>query len=191
VVVILALTVGMTAFWYAPVLYSLGRPIYLQKFASGSIKPVTSLPNNTMSYPRLGIDAPVSISPTSSPLKTQDWSIIRQALNQGVSLSFTEKDLSSAHLAFLTGHSSDSYPHPYSSVFAGLGEAKEGDKLYLNVDGSLHTYQVISHQEIDPYDISAFKNIAPNDSNSYLAVVTCWPVLTTNKRLVLLTKLLT
>jgi LPXTG-site transpeptidase (sortase) family protein len=138
-------------------------------------------------FPRLGIDAPLSEHPDSSPLNYQDWNSIRDSLVKGVSLNYSSSTLDAAKLAYVTGHSSDTYPHPYSSVFAGLGQAKEGDEFVLTGNNEVNTYKVISKRVLDPRDVTAFSEAAltAGAQAQRVAVVTCWPLLTSLKRLVL------
>lgn len=143
------------------------------------------LEQNTMSYGLLGIVAPVTVNPGTSPLVVSDWSAIRDDLRAGVSLAYEGESFAAARLAFLTGHSSDMVRHKYESVFAPLGQAVAGDTFSIAVEGAVFEYRVTEVLELQPTDAAAFTALAPVDGGKpRLVLVTCWPPLTTQLRLV-------
>ncbi len=173
--------------WYYPLVESAVKPSLVR---SGIARAVTTphVPaNNTFSYPALGISSPIVVLPQSSPLKTNDWQSFRAALRQGIGVSYDTDSFDSARLVFATGHSSDTYPHSYASIFASLNQAKPGDEVTLVVDNNKHTYRVVDSKVINPGDTAAFKALEPiNGEPNRLVLVTCWPVLTTaNRRVVI------
>jgi len=181
--------------WNAPLIATLLRPTMIQL----SLEPhlnlysvSTTSASPSISYPRLGVTAPLTINPQTSPMKSSDWDTIRRAPTQGVSLAFTTETFTQAPLAFVTGHSSDTTRHPYSTVFASLGQAKIDDTFYLAPgNGKQLTYTVKSVERFDPKDIGRFHALSPTsgDTPQRVALVTCWPLLTTWKRLVVLGEL--
>ena len=182
----LGLAAVMLLVWNLSTVVSLGKPYAISLIPALDVQPVYGA-DDTFSYPRLGISAPISDQPQTSPLVTSDWSVIRQDLLKGTALSYDGSSFDQASLAFLTGHSSDTYPHPYSSVFAGLGEARVGDEVTLTVKDTIYHYKIMSEQVLDPNQPAEFEALKPGDPNAhYLALVTCWPVFTSSKRLVLL-----
>lgn len=145
------------------------------------------------SYPSLGITAPFSEHPQTSPLVIADWPKLLPTLRQGLSLSYANDDFSKANFAYLVGHSSDTIPEPYAAIFAGLGQAKVGDRFTLSRQGTLWQYQVVSREIVDPGNMSAFSEaqlrLGHDPSKPELALVTCWPVFTTRERLIVLGEL--
>ncbi len=146
--------------------------------------------DNVFVYPSLSIQAHLIELPQTSPLVTQSWAAIRGALRQGVSLSYEGETFDAASLAFITGHSSDTYPHAYASIFAGLGQGHIGDIFSFRRQGKSYTYKVIDKKVISPQDTQSFLNLAPPANKPHrLALVTCWPVLTTKNRMMIVGEL--
>lgn len=169
--------------WNGHTVDAISKPYFLS--LKTQEKPQYDYSKEMFYYPRLDISAPLSSSASTSPLQSKDWDSIRFALEKGVSLNFTASEFPAAKLAFVTGHSSDRYPHPYSAVFAGLGQSKEGDEFSLTTGGSMWTYRVISKQIVDPRNMLAFSEqaLAGNSVKPRVALVTCWPLLTSLNRL--------
>ncbi len=168
--------------WYSSLLINITKPTAIRLSATREVKNIS---NNTLKYPSVGISAPITISPGTSPLVQADWNKIRQALKNGVSVSFTDSDFDNSPLVFITGHSSDTYPHTYSSIFAGLGQTHIGDQIMLNINNKVNNFIVIDKKVIEPTDTKSFNQIKSSDPTvQRIALVTCWPVLTTRSRLV-------
>jgi LPXTG-site transpeptidase (sortase) family protein len=171
--------------WYGELVYNLARPT-LVSYAPVIAKQ-ESLPQSYVRIPSLGILAPMTVAAQTNPMENKDWSVIRTALTKGVALSYTTPAFAETGLAFVTGHSSDGYPHAYASVFAPLGQIKEGDTFEVKVDDIVYEYTVIKKDVFAPTDIQRFTQLAPADTTKQrVALVTCWPVLTTRNRLVVL-----
>lgn len=183
------LTLFLSAGWNAPLLISLLKPRLLGIEAAGQYITHEVNRGNQFVYPKLGISAPVEVTPGTMPIYAESWDQLKQSLNKGTNLSFPEPVWPEAKLAFLTGHSSDTYPHAYSAIFAGLGQAKTGDRFYLTLDGQSYTYRVVDKKIINPSDWQSFLKVKPEQAQEpYLALVTCWPPLTTKQRLVVVGK---
>ncbi len=181
--VLLAILIG--AIWYGTTLIAMVKPSIVR--AVPALQKKQTLDDNQFSYPAIGVSAPITVNQGISPLKQTDWGAIRPALTKGLSLSFDAATFNKANFAFLIGHSSDTYPHPYSSVFAPLGQAKIGDQFLLNVENKNYTFKITDTKIIVPTDISAFEHLASDDpAIQRVALVTCWPVFTTRNRLVVI-----
>lgn len=174
---------GLFGIWHSSLLLSLLRPTLIKQDILSDI-PVDEIQDNQMVYGSLGIQVPLTIDAQTSPLLQSDWSAIRSALLRGASLSYQSENFASASLSFITGHSSDTTKHPYDSVFAPLGQAKVGDVFTVNVEKAKYQYQVISKQQITPSDSDTFEALTPTDLSHRVALVTCWPPLTTKMRMV-------
>ena len=147
-------------------------------------KAETTIPDNSIAYPRLGIAAPLIISSTN-PTVVTDWSIIRRDLFHGVSLSDKIPPPGQAGTTIIIGHSSDWTPHQYSAIFAPLGEAQVGDKIIVKYHGQEYAYQVSSTKVINPTDMKTIETtLYQAHQGNQLALVTCWPVFTTAQRLI-------
>jgi LPXTG-site transpeptidase (sortase) family protein len=179
----LVIVLGLFAIWHSSLLLSLLRPTLIKQDILSDVV-VDQEQDNQIAYGSLGIKAPLSIDAETSPLVQSDWSAIRLALLQGVSLSYQSENFATASLAFITGHSSDTTKHPYDSVFASLGQAEVDDVFTVNVEQTKYEYRVISKQQIAPSASDVFEDLAPTDSSHRVALVTCWPPLTTKMRMV-------
>lgn len=85
---------------------------------------------------------------------------------------------------YITGHSSNYIwaKGNYNSVFAVLDKLVIGDLVYINYKDITYEYKIFDREIVAPNDTSMLKST--NDSR--LTLVTCWPVGTSLKRLVLL-----
>lgn len=77
-------------------------------------------------------------------------------------------------------------PANYKTIFSNLPSLKEGDEMFVNYDGVLYKYVVVSMRVVDPSDISVLEQ---KYDDSYLGLVTCVPPGTFWKRLFVLTKM--
>lgn len=182
-VLVLVLAAALLAAWNARTVVGLAQPALVRLVPQAAAQSVGD--GSVISFPRLGIEAPVWQTPGRSPLSLADWGPIEQDLKRGVNLSYDGASFKDASFAYLTGHSSDTYPHKYSGIFAALGQAHAGDTFSLTVDGQAHAYQVVATQVLDPTNTQAFAALSGSAGGAKrLALVTCWPVLTSAKRLV-------
>lgn len=169
--------------WNGSLLWNLSRPVVNRGnntiTVQAAVDAQAPLPDELL-YPRLGITAPLHDNPGTSPLRTQDWAQIADDLHHGVSLAYDAASLETAPLAYVTGHSSDTYPHPYSTVFAALGQAKIGDHFAVVTHNVVYTYSVVEERLAYPTDVGAFS--IENSSKQHVLLVTCWPPLTTAER---------
>ncbi len=186
---VLAVTLPLIilAIWYYDLVVNVIKPDLVPfSTAARATASTPDLADNSFSYPMLGITAPLTVSAQTSPMRTSDWNKIADALGKGVSLAYDQPDFGQARLAFITGHSSSLKPQPYGSVFAGLGQAEKGDMFRFRSQGQTYTYKVIDKKVLDPRDLNGFTSFAPAVGQPQrVALVACWPVLTTSKRIVI------
>lgn len=74
----------------------------------------------------------------------------------------------------------ESNPERYMSIFSTIMTLEKGDKIYLNKDGLVYTYQVISKQNVKPDERE--KLIGQDESGKFLKLITCTPEGTTAMR---------
>lgn len=140
--------------------------------------------DNSLVIPELGISVPV-IDSTTDPLTVTDWSIIKKDLMRGVSLSIKRAKPGESGTSVIVGHSSDLLPHTYAAVFAPLGEAKTGQLISLKYHGKQYSYRVTNKEVVSPTDLKFFDfRLNQKGNRNQLLLITCWPILTTQKRLV-------
>lgn len=180
--------IGLVCAWYYPVLISLFRPVLVAESEEVRLadEQTQELATNTLRFARLGINTPLAESAQMNPLNYEDWDIIREILLDGVALTYAGPSYQQAPTALVIGHSSDTYPHPYSAIFAGLGQTKINDHFQIDVMDDERNFTVVQIDQVRPNDTSYFNNLASySGSTKRIALVTCWPPLTTRNRLVI------
>lgn len=83
----------------------------------------------------------------------------------------------------VAGHSSNDLfeVSDYKFVFVQLEKLEAGDSIYMNYQGKRYTYSVVKKDIILP--IGQWQNIIKATDKPMLVLVTCWPVGTAQKRL--------
>src|SRR3989344_6140241 len=134
--------------------------------------------NNHISIPVLDINAPVTFGVNNTAKE------VAASLENGViQINGTSLPGQTGNI-YITGHSSNYVwvKGDYNSIFAILDKLVVGDLVYINYNGATYEYQIFNREIVLPNDTSMLKST--NDSR--LTLVTCWPVGTSLKRLVLL-----
>ncbi|HCX27812.1 MAG TPA: hypothetical protein DHI91_01590 [Candidatus Portnoybacteria bacterium] len=124
---------------------------------------------------KLGLDVP--LVPSSGTTQTE----LNAALNQGVIIYPGSALPGQAGEVFLSGHSSV-YPWvktEYGQVFALLDKLETGDVVSLIYDRYQYDYQITGKQILSPKDTRITMTSQPA-----LTLMTCWPIGTSAKRLV-------
>ena len=147
-------------------------------------------PDIRLVVPKIDQNLPV-MRVSSENLITKDWGALEQdiqeKLKDGVihypGTSLPDKGGNTV----ITGHSS--YfpwdPGRFKDVFALLSEVYEGDKVAMYYDQKKYIYQVTERKIIYPGDLDILKQPKDPDANR-LTLITCWPVGTNTKRLVII-----
>lgn len=143
------------------------------------------LPDNTLAIPALRLTAPIVPSLTD-PTSVSDWRLIRQSLTQGVSLAQKLAPPGEGGTTVITGHSSDWTPHRYAAVFAALSSLEPGERITLQYGGKRYFYSVVEKQVVAPADTAYFNQLKQKTPVNRLALVTCTPLFSTAKRLVVI-----
>ena len=136
----------------------------------------TDTPSYAISIPKINIkDASVS---------TVDTDLTKHLVNyQGTSIPGKNGN------AVIFGHST--LPQlfnikDYKTIFANAYKLKNGDSIYVLINGVTYTYKIFKTVVVDPSDTSALQQ---DYDNSYLTLVTCTPPGTIWKRLVVKARL--
>jgi len=80
----------------------------------------------------------------------------------------------------VTAHSSGTSAFgPYRFAFAKLGELEENQQFAISTPTATYTYQVYGKEIVWPHEVDKL----PNDDRSTVTLVTCWPLWTNFKRL--------
>jgi LPXTG-site transpeptidase (sortase) family protein len=80
----------------------------------------------------------------------------------------------------VTAHSSGTAAFgPYRFAFAKLSELNEGDEFKIATTKAIYTYKVFGKEIVWPTEVDKL----PHDNRSTVTLVTCWPLWTNFKRL--------
>lgn len=171
----------------------------LQVWESGNsemaITGVTLTPStyeNRLRIPALGVNAPI-IEPSLGldALESKDWNAleeqVRDSLSQGIVHYPGTAAPGKIGNAFLTGHSSNVFweKSEYNTIFALLPRLELGADIYVTYGQNEYHYRVIGKKEVPPSDVS----ILNQGNQKILTLMTCTPVGTAIRRLVLTAEL--
>lgn len=153
-----------------------------------SFLPQVGPPDDRLIIPVLNLNVPIVIPPNVS-LLAEDWDQleldIQKALEDGIVHYPGTARPGQAGNFFLTGHSSY-YPWAagsFKSVFARLPDLNVGDEYWVYYGGDRHRYVIREKNEVRPSTVS----VLDQPTNKRLStLMTCTPVGTTLRRLVLL-----
>lgn len=131
--------------------------------------------SDSISIPKLGIKAPI----VSAAGETQKQ--LNEALNKGVVLYPGSKLPGQNGEIFLTGHSSTYIWNktPYGQIFALLDKLEAGDIVTVYYQNRQYDYRINNKQVLTPSQTQLSESNRPT-----LTLMTCWPIGTSLKRLV-------
>jgi len=136
------------------------------------------LPNNTIRIPVLDIEAPINwrVPNTSTDVSKGLENGVIQI--DGTSLPGEQGNV------YITGHSSNYVwaKGQYNSIFAIIDKLLPGDIIYLKYNDQVYSYKTLEQKVVMANDLS----ILSQTNDSRLTLVTCWPVGTSYKRLVVI-----
>jgi sortase A len=142
--------------------------------------------------PSIQVNAPVVETEIGlNALVADDWNTlenqIQSTLLMGIAHYPGTAEPGKIGNAFFTGHSSNVFwqPSQYNTVFALLPQINVGDAIYITHNQKEFHYRVIEKKEVKPSDVS----ILEQGSAKHLTLMTCTPVGTTLKRLVVTAEL--
>jgi sortase A len=148
-------------------------PVTVAKIAPPSNSP---LPNYapSLSIPKIGITAPIVMN---IPLAD-----VHADLEEGVVHVQGSALPGEVGNVVIFGHSSDYVWNPgnYRNIFALLNKLSVGDQISLPYKSQQFIYQVTGSQVVAPTDLA----VIDKTNSPTLTLITCWPVGTSSKRLV-------
>lgn len=170
-----------------PVIWTLAKLSFAPPARADAVTsvPADTLADNTLVIPALGLEAPI-VTSTADPTIVSDWATLKKDLTQGVGLVDGLAKPGEPGYTALLGHSSDATPHRYAAVFAGLSALRPGDVIQVKYRGTAASYVVAEKKYLAPTDPFLLTELKKKEGDSQLALVTCWPLFTTAKRLVVL-----
>lgn len=129
---------------------------------------------------KLAIDVPIIAN-----VDGRDKNVYNQALNDGVAHYKNTALPNSGSNIVIFGHSSTLLgAGEYSKVFAALNDLNTGDEIKINFNQQEYKYKVSEKKIIPADDLSV---LLPTE-REMLTLLTCWPVGTADKRLVVIAK---
>ena len=141
-------------------------------------------PNPTLLIPKLNIDVPIVFG-----IDATDTNAVMAAMNSDGVVHFRIAGASAYPGEFgnlvITGHSAgDVYSNnQYKFIFSGLERLAVDDKVYVDFNGVRYTYSVKETKIIDPKSVT---DLQLGTDKPRLTLVTCWPLGTSEKRLIVI-----
>lgn len=150
----------------------------LTKTASGEIIP-ENLKDFGLKIDKLNISVPVIANVDGSK-----ESAYNKALKEGVAHYKGTSLPGEGSNIFIFGHSSAWYATSYDKVFAELDKLENGDVITIYYNSKKYQYSVFENKIIKADDVSVLNKT----TTETLTLMTCWPVGTNLKRLVVIAK---
>lgn len=182
--------VGKISYWYKTQIKAETFPaqtqVVLEPGAIVTTGAVVSVPKernlptmteNYMKIPVLNIDAPIIWRVNNVPEE------VSLGLESGlIHINGTALPGEKGNI-YVTGHSSNFIwaKGEYNSIFATLDQLIIGDLIYIKFNNETYVYKVSSQRVVIPTDLS----VLGQSDQSKLTLVTCWPIGTSLKRLVI------
>lgn len=150
---------------------------------TGERQPVATAPAE---LPEIAPDTSVlEMKQLDSPLPlvfsdTLDEGVIQEHLRNGAVVLPLGTSFGEQGNVVVTAHSTGTTSFgPYRFAFAKLSELKEGDEFSVKTPHATYTYRVFGNEIVWPHEVDKL----PNDDRSTVTLVTCWPLWTNFKRL--------
>lgn len=148
---------------------------------------------NRLNIEALGIHAPI-VEPELGVnlLQNKNWNefdeLMNDALLEGVVHYPGTAEAGQDGNFFITGHSSNNFweHSPFNTVFARLPEIEVGTEIQVSYEQKNYTYVVTEKKEVSPQDVS----VLTQSNTPTMTLLTCTPVGTTLRRLVVTAELI-
>lgn len=148
---------------------------------------------NRIEIPKIAVNAPI-ITPDKGveALVANDWEVLEAAISESLLKGIVHypgtAEPGDEGNAFFTGHSSNVFWElsKYNSIFALLPKLEVGDDVFVYYEQTKYHYRVIAKKEVTPKDVS----ILEQGDQKHLTLMTCTPVGTNYRRLVVTAELL-
>lgn len=170
-------------FWYRDEFLSQNPGSITNIISSGDLQrtevqsKIPNIPDNSILIENIGVSAPITFRVGSD--ENEALSALKNGLIQLSGTAFP----SEVGNVFITGHSSN-YPwvkSNYNSIFALLNKVVVGDAILIKFQNQNYIYKVSNISIVSPSDISVMDS---KDERSILTLMTCSPVGTNLKRLI-------
>ncbi len=156
----------------------------LQQQAIVPKPPIVQIDKNAP--PKLYIDAIKITAPIIFSVNTVDENQFLLALRDGVVHYPGTANPGQQGNVVIFGHSSGQWwaPGNYKFIFTVLDKVKIGDKIYIDYQGTRYTYRMYDSKIVPPTELSVLNQ----GSDNILTLITCTPVGTSAKRLIVIAK---
>ncbi|MFA4996283.1 MAG: sortase [Patescibacteria group bacterium] len=151
-----------------------------QSTLATNLPPLPQLEDNHLKVPSIDVVAPITWKINNEPKSVSDNLINGLIQINGTALPGEKGNI------FITGHSSN-YPwikSDYNNVFALLNKVVVGDVIHLKYSNQDYLYRVNNIKVVQPDDLSPMAQT----SNPTLTLMTCTPVGTSLRRLIVTAK---
>jgi LPXTG-site transpeptidase (sortase) family protein len=130
--------------------------------------------------PKIGLSAPVTANVNGDDKKEYELSLTEGLAHyKGTSLPGEKSNI------FIFGHSSsDTDSGPYAKIFSKLNNLTNGDKIMVYYKSKKYEYTVVEKKIVTADDLSPL-NLTDSEQ---LTLMTCWPIGTNEKRLIVIAK---
>jgi len=147
----------------------------IQSTQNISAPDINQYADNTIFIPKIGVKAPIGWDTTSEQISSELEKHV-------VHVQGSVKPGENGNI-FLTGHSSNYWwkKGEFNTVFALLPELKKDDQVVVTYKGKFYYYKISSTLEVKPSEVGKYFS----SSQSQLTLMTCIPVGTNLKRLLI------
>lgn len=149
-------------------------------------KPAVTVPKEikvdefSLSIPKINVEA--TVIPKVDGMNEK---IYQEALKKGVAHYKGTALPNSGSNMVIFGHSSSILGFgQYSKIFARLDDLEKNDEISINYNGETYKYAVESKRVVSAKEVSV---LSPTEREQ-LTLITCWPVGTNQKRLIVIAK---
>jgi len=146
----------------------------------GSLPQITNFPDNTLTIDKINLSAPV--------IWNVEEEIILDKLKDGVAHYNGTSLPGEGGNIFIVGHSSNYFwvQSDYNNIFALLDKLQPRDRIEVSYKGNKYVYEVQQTTIVKPNEVQVLEN-TPKET---LSLMTCWPIGTSLKRMLVQAELL-
>jgi LPXTG-site transpeptidase (sortase) family protein len=160
--------------YYHNELSVLWRSLRVQPPSEQAAAPAPDSHASTLSFVQLEQPLPLVYSDTLEESRLQEY------LEEGAVVLPLGTSFGDPGNVVVTAHSSGTSAFgPYRFAFARLSELETGQQFQINTPTATYTYRVYDKEIVWPHEVDKL----PNDDRSTVTLVTCWPLWTNFKRL--------
>ena len=156
-------------------------PTVIFKLNSNDSAPIISDPSFRLIIQKLNLDVPV----TKNVDGTNEKAYLT-ALEEGIAHFANTALPGRVGNTVIFGHSSyyANLPGNYKTIFQTLDELTKGDQLEIHYQNRQYLYEVVNKKIVLPSDVA----ILQQTLDQQLTLITCWPLGSTAKRLIIIAK---